>query len=67
MPSATSTAAHSSVASLCSSSLPSTVALILVAGSASRIALSTRPWLTAHCVRPQAPAATSHIAGWRHR
>ena len=35
MPSATSTAAHSSVASLCSDSLPSTVSLILVAGSAS--------------------------------
>ena len=67
MPTATSSAAHSSVASLCSVSRASSSSLILVAGFSSLTAPRISAWLIAHWVSAPAPAATSQMAVWLHR
>ena len=67
MPTATSRAAHSSVASLCSVSLENSSSLMLADGFSSLKAARISPWLTAHWVTAAAPAATSHMAVWLNR
>ena len=67
MPTATSRAAHSSVASLCSISLENSSFLMLATGFSSLKAARISPWLISHWVTAPSPAATSHIEVWLHR
>ncbi len=66
-PTATSRAAQSSVASLCSDSRPNSSSRILASGLASLKADPISAWLIAHWVMAAAPAATSHIVVSDHR
>jgi hypothetical protein len=67
MPTATSRAAHSSVASLCSISRANNSSLMLATGFSSLNAAAISPWLMIHWVTAPAPAATSHTEVWVHR
>ena len=66
-PTATSRAAQSSVASLCSDSRPNSSSRILACGLASLKADPISAWLIAHWAIAPAPAAASHSVVWLHR